>query len=227
MSDFNLYAEKRDDLGKGASRRLRHAGLVPGIVYGTGSDPVPLQIKQTELEKKLLNEAFYSSILTLTIDDGNEESVVLKDMQRHPAKNRVLHFDLLRIDKKHKLTMTIPLHFINEEACIGVKQDGGAINHHMSDLEVTCLASDLPEYIEVDMAEVKLDETIHLSDLIIPEGVEISALVHGGEDSQPVVSVHVRKAAPIEEDVVASEEEAEGEEGASEEGDGTADGEGE
>jgi len=97
----------------------------------------------------------------------------------------------------------------------------------MSDLEVTCLASDLPEYIEVDMAEVKLDETIHLSDLIIPEGVEISALVHGGEDSQPVVSVHVRKAAPIEEDVVASEEEAEGEEGASEEGDGTADGEGE
>jgi len=122
MSDFNLYAEKRDDLGKGASRRLRHAGLVPGIVYGTGSDPVPLQIKQTELEKKLLNEAFYSSILTLTIDDGNEESVVLKDMQRHPAKNRVLHFDLLRIDKKHKLTMTIPLHFINEEACIGVNK---------------------------------------------------------------------------------------------------------
>ena len=215
MSDFNIIAEKRDDLGKGASRRLRHAGLVPGIVYGTGQDPVSFQLKHTEIEKKLLNEAFYSSILTLTID-GHEDSVVLKDMQRHPAKSRIMHLDLLRIDKTHKLTMNVPLHFINEESCLGVKQDGGAISHHMNDLEVTCLAADLPEFIEIDMAEIELDATIHLSDLTIPEGVEISSLIHGGDDSLPVASVHIRKAAPIEEDLPAAEGEegeVEGEEG--------------
>ena len=204
MSDFNIIAEKRDDLGKGASRRLRHAGLVPGIVYGTGQDPVSFQLKHTELEKNLLNEAFYWSILTLSID-GNEESVVLKDMQRHPAKNKIMHLDLLRIDKTHKLTMTVPLHFINEDACIGIK-DGGAINHHMNDLEVTCLAADLPKFIEVDMAAIELDATVHLSDLTMPTGVEISSLLHGGDDSLPVASVHVRKAAAIEEDLPAAEE---------------------
>ncbi len=225
MSDYTIIAEKRDDLGKGASRRLRHAGLVPGIIYGAGKDPVSFQMKHSELEKQLLNEAFYSSVLSLDLD-GKEESVVLKDMQRHPAKNRIMHLDLLRIDKTHKLTMTIPLHFINEETCIGVKQDGGAISHHMSDLEVSCLASNLPEYIEVDMAEVGIDQTIHLSDLVMPEEVEINALLHGGDESQPVASVHVRKAAPVEEDAVASDE-AEGEEGAAAEGDDTAEGEGE
>ena len=227
MSDFNIIAEKRDDLGKGASRRLRHAGLVPGIVYGTGQDPVSFQLKHTEIEKKLLNEAFYSSILTLTID-GNEESVVLKDMQRHPAKSRIMHLDLLRIDKTHKLTMNVPLHFLNEDTCIGVK-DGGSVNHHMSDLEVTCLAADLPEFIAIDMADVELDATIHLSDLTIPEGVEISSLIHGGDDSLPVASVHIRKAALIEEDLPAAEEgeEGEGEEGEATDGDDNAEGEGE
>ena len=227
MSDFNIIAEKRDDLGKGASRRLRHAGLVPGIVYGTGQDPVSFQLKHTEIEKKLLNEAFYSSILTLTID-GNEESVVLKDMQRHPAKSRIMHLDLLRIDKTHKLTMNVPLHFLNEDTCIGVK-DGGSVNHHMSDLEVTCLAADLPEFIAIDMADVELDATIHLSDLTIPEGVEISSLIHGGDDSLPVASVHIRKAALIEEDLPTAEEgeEGEGEEGEATDGDDNAEGEGE
>ncbi len=227
MSDYNISAEKSDDLGKGACRRLRHAGLVPGIVYGTGQDPVSFQLKHTELEKKLLNEAFYSSILTLTID-GNEESVVLKDMQRHPAKSRIMHLDLLRIDKTHKLTMNVPLHFLNEDTCIGVK-DGGSVNHHMSDLEVTCLAADLPEFIAIDMADVELDATIHLSDLTIPEGVEISSLIHGGDDSLPVASVHIRKAAPIEEDLPVAEEgeEGEGEEGEATDGDDNAEGEGE
>ncbi len=226
MSDFNIVAEKRDDLGKGASRRLRHAGLVPGIVYGTGQDPVTFQLKHTEIEKKLLNEAFYSSILTLTMD-GNEESVVLKDMQRHPAKNRIMHLDLLRIDKTHKLTMNIPLHYTNTETCIGVK-DGGAINHHMNDIEVTCLAADLPEFIEIDMENIELDATIHLSDLTMPAGVEISSLIHGGDDSLPVASVHIRKAAPIEEDLpVAEGEEGEGEEGEATDGDDNAEGEGE
>ncbi len=224
MSDFNIVAEKRDDLGKGASRRLRHAGLVPGIVYGIGKDPVSFQLKHTELEKKLMNEAFYSSILTLTID-GQEDSVVLKDMQRHPAKSKIMHLDLLRIDKTHKLTMTIPLHFTNEDTCVGVK-DGGSVNHHMSDLEVTCLAADLPEFIEVDMAAVELDATVHLSDLTIPANVEISSLTHGGEDSLPVASVHIRKAAPVEEDLPATEGEGEEGEAGTDTGD-NAEGEGE
>ncbi len=199
MSDFTIVAEKRDDLGKGASRRLRHAGLVPGIIYGAGKEPVSFQMKHTDIEKSLLNEAFYSSILAITLD-GKEESVVLKDMQRHPAKSKIMHLDLLRIDKTHKLTMTIPLHFLNEEICIGVKQDGGSINHHMNDLEISCLASDLPEYIEIDMAAIELDQTVHLSDLTMPKGVEINALLHGGDESLPVASVHIRKAAKVEED---------------------------
>ncbi|MFK8068014.1 MAG: 50S ribosomal protein L25/general stress protein Ctc [Gammaproteobacteria bacterium] len=214
MSDFTIVAEKRDDLGKGASRRLRHAGLVPGIVYGTKKDPVSFQLKHTELEKRLQNEAFYSSILTLDLE-GKEESVVLKDMQRHPAKNTIMHLDLLRIDKTHKLTMNIPLHYINEEACIGVKQDGGSINHHMNEIEVSCLAADLPEFIEIDMLEVALDQTIHLSDLKMPENVEINALLHGGDDSQPVASVHTRRAAVIEDDApVAPEGETDAEDSA-------------
>ncbi len=221
MSDFTIIAEKRDDMGKGASRRLRHAGLVPGIVYGTEKDPVSFQLKHTEMEKRLQNEAFYSSVLTLNLD-GNEESVVLKDMQRHPAKNTIMHLDLLRIDKTHKLTMNIPLHYINEESCIGVKQDGGSINHHMNEIEVSCLAADLPEFIEIDMADVVLDQTIHLSDLNMPENVEINALLHGGDDSQPVASVHTRRAVVIEDDAPVVEDGADPEE-SSDEGEGEED----
>ncbi len=213
MSDFNLIAEKRDDLGKGASRRLRRAGLVPGIIYGSDKDPVPFQIKHTELEKQLLDEAFYSSIVTLNLD-GDKESVVLKDMQRHPYKNKILHLDLQRIDKSHKLNMHVPLHFINEDSCKGVKA-GGAISHHMTDLEITCLPADLPEFIEIDMADVDLDQIVHLADLTLPKGVEITALLHGGDPAQPVVSVHKRKASAADaaEDAAAEEAAAGSEEG--------------
>lgn len=199
MSDLTIVATKRDDLGKGASRRLRHAEQVPGIIYGADKDPVSFQMPHNELEKLLRHEAVYSSVLDLDLD-GTKEPVVLKDMQRHPHKNRIMHLDLLRVDTTHKLTLSVPLHFINEETCVGVKLKGGLLDHVLNELEVTCLAADLPEFIEVDVAELDLEEAIHLGDLKLPNGVEITSLAHGGDPMQSVVAVHKPRGAASEEE---------------------------
>ncbi len=205
MESFEVIAEPRESVGKGASRRLRKTGKVPGIVYGTGKDAEMITIDQNSIGHQLENEAFYSSILNLNIGKDKQQ-VVLKDLQRHPFKRLILHIDFQRIDAKEKLTMRIPLHFLNEESCIGVKTGGGVISHIMTDLEISCLPKDLPEYLEVDLAELELNESIHLADLKLPEGVEIYALGHGGDDSQPVASVHLpRVETEIEEDADAEE----------------------
>lgn len=201
---FELNAEVRSDLGKGASRRLRHrAGQVPGIIYGAGKDPVSITLKTNEIAKSILSEAFYSSIITVHLG-GKSEKAVVKDMQRHPAKEFVMHVDLLRIDEKKELHMHVPLHFINEDKCAGVKTGGGKITHLMSDVEVSCLPGNLPEYIEVDMSDLQVDQTLHLSDIKLPEGLRIVALIHGEDHDQPIAALHVPKGVSKDDDADAA-----------------------
>ncbi len=204
METFEIIAEPREDMGKGASRRLRREGKVPGVVYGANKGAASIMVNQNEISHHLENEAFYSHILTLQVGKAKEK-VVLKDLQRHPYKPVILHLDLLRVDENEKLTMRVPLHFINEDKCIGVKQDGGVISHVMTDLEISCLPKDLPEYIEVDLANVNVGEGIHLSDLELPEGSEIAALLHGGDAARIVATVHIPKVVVEVEDELVDE----------------------
>jgi large subunit ribosomal protein L25 len=190
---FVVNAELRDDQGKGASRRLRRlADKVPAILYGEGKEPVCLSLKQNEVVKSLENEAFYSHILTIKYD-GKEESAILKALQRHPATNWVTHADFFRVSKNHSIHVHVPLHFTNEESAVGVKIGGGIISRQMTDVEIICLPGDLPEYIEVNMKDIDLDQIIHLSDLQLPAGVRIAALMHGEDHNLPVVSIHKPK----------------------------------
>lgn len=206
MDTFKFAAETRNDRGKGASRRLRRDGKIPGILYGAGNDPVAIQLGHNDMLLHTDHEAFYSHILTLTLD-GRPEPVVLKDMQRHVYKRAILHMDFQRVSETEELSMRVPIHFLNEEKCIGVKQHGGVISHLMSDLEIKCLPKDLPESIEVDVQAMDLGDTIHLSELNIPQGVTLDLLSGGSDDDLPVVSVHLPRV--VEEDVEADEAEAE------------------
>ena len=202
MSDaFIVNAELRADQGKGASRRLRRLeNKVPAILYGVnGKDPVSLSLKDNEIKKSLSNEAFYSHILTIAYD-GKEESAILKDLQRHPATGDVTHADFLRVTKNQAIHVNAPLHFINEEACIGVKTGGGTISHQMVEVEIVCLPGDLPEYIEVDMLNVEIDSIIHLTDIVLPKGVTIAALQQGEDHDLPVASVHKAKGTASDEE---------------------------
>ncbi|UYZ84528.1 50S ribosomal protein L25/general stress protein Ctc [Entomomonas sp. E2T0] len=188
MVDFIIDAQARDDLGKGASRRLRrNASMVPGIIYGGDKAPKSVSVLAKDLAKLLENEAVFSHILTVNVA-GQKESVLIKALQRHPAKGFVLHIDFQRMVAGQKITTTIPLHFINEATAIGVKQDGGEISHITGEVEISCLPKDLPEFIEVDMANVELDQIVHLSDLKAPKGVELVALAHNND--LPVATIH-------------------------------------
>ena len=199
-TDFTLQATGREDTGKGASRRLRRlAGEIPAIVYGGKKDPSQIKLIHKDVMKSLENEAFYSHVIGLEID-GKSEDVILKDMQRHPAKNLIMHMDFLRVNKNTKLTTKVPLHFINEELCVGVKIEGGVITHSMADLEISCLPSDLPEYLEIDMAEVALGQVVHISDIKLPKGVESVALSHGQDYDLPVAAVNKAKGAAVSEE---------------------------
>jgi large subunit ribosomal protein L25 len=187
-TSFELTSQLRTDLGKGASRRLRHAGHVPAIMYGAGKDPIALTFSHNELQRNLANEAFYSHILTIHIDGQADEKAVLKDLQRHPSRPIIMHMDLLRVSETEEITIHVPLHFINQDICVGVKTGGGIISHLMVELEVRCLPKDLPEFISIDLATAQIGDIIHLSDLKLPEGVHIPSLTHG---DQPVASVHL------------------------------------
>ncbi len=191
---FELNAEVRNDLGKGASRRLRRSGKLPAILYGGGEDPLPLLLDHDAVMHKLEHEAFYSHILTVTVD-GKAVKAVLKDLQRHPYKPGVLHMDLQRINESEKLRMQVPLHFIGEDVAPGVKQAGGVISHLVTEVEITCLPGNLPEYIEVDVSALEVNESLHLSDIPLPEGVELVQLTHGPEHDLPVVSIHLPRGA--------------------------------
>ena len=189
--DFNINAESRSDVGKGASRRLRHAGKVPGIIYGSGKDPVSLTTDGNQLMHHLEHEAFYSHILTVTLD-GKAEKVVLKDLQRHPAKPKILHVDFLRVGDNDVIHMQVPVHFINEESSAGVKE-GGMVSHLMNSVEIICKAKDLPEFLTVDMTNVELGASLHLTDIEMPNGVASAALTHGADHDLPIVSINAPK----------------------------------
>ncbi|MFA7553750.1 MAG: 50S ribosomal protein L25/general stress protein Ctc [Spongiibacteraceae bacterium] len=189
-SEFKLDAKTRNDLGKGASRRLRRLeNRVLGIVYGGEAQPQPITIAMNEIVKLTENEIFFSSVIDLSID-GKAGQVVVKDMQRHPAKDTIMHIDFMRVDANTKITLHVPIHFINEEACHGVKVGGGTIARALNDIEVTCLPKDLPDFIEVDMKDLKVGETIHISDLTLPAGVESVALSHGEDHNLLVATVN-------------------------------------
>lgn len=210
MSDsFALNAEVRELAGKGASRRLRKEGKVPAIIYGGAKNrkPTSLTLEARELVKALNNEAFFSHVLTLTID-GKEEQAILMDLQRHPSKGHPLHADFERVTKSSVVHKKVPLHFINEEQCKAVKLQGGKIQHSATDVDITCKVSDLPEFIEVDMAKIEMGTVLHLSDLVLPKGVALVELNKGADHDAPVVSV-VKPAGIIDDADEAKEDAAE------------------
>jgi large subunit ribosomal protein L25 len=214
--EFVLTAELREDVGKGASRRLRRiADLVPAVIYGAGGGAVSLTIAHKDIHKALENEAFASHVITLKLP-GVDEAAILKAVQRHPAKNRILHADFLRVRMDQTITVEVPLHFLNEENCIGVKREGGAIHHLLSSVEITCLPSDLPEFIEVDLTEMHLGDSVHMTDLTLADGLVITVLQQGPEHDQALVSVTISRAetedeAPAAESESKDDDAAEGE----------------
>ena len=191
---IQINAETRTDLGKGASRRLRHEAKIPAIVYGSG-DPVSLTIDLREVRPHVDNEIFYASIVSLMIDGKKTaEKVIVRDIQHHPYKIDIMHMDFQRVDAKKKMHMHVQLHFTGEDIAPGVKQGGGLISHVINEVEVECLAKDIPEFIEVDISELDVGDSIHLTELNIPKGVELTALKHGDEDHDTViVSIHAPK----------------------------------
>jgi large subunit ribosomal protein L25 len=190
---FSLTATSRTDLGKGASRRLRREELIPAIIYGGDSEPATITVKSNEMARNLLEEAFYASLITLDVE-GKAETVILRDLHRHPYKTIIMHADFQRVNAKEILSVTVPLHFLNEDSSEGVKL-GGMVSHIMTDVEVACLPKDIPEYIEVDVGNLSLNSSIHLSELSLPEGVHATMLIvaEGAEESEhgslPVVSI--------------------------------------
>jgi large subunit ribosomal protein L25 len=178
---FEVVAEPRTAKGSGASRRLRRSGKVPGIIYGAGKDATPVTFEHSVMLRNLGLEAFHTSILTVSFGDDKDQAI-LRDYQMHPVKPLVLHVDFQRISATEKIHMSVPLHFIGQDSAPGVKQEGGVVSHLMTEVDITCLPHQLPEYLEVDMSNAHLNDSVHLSDLKLPEGVAITQLAHGGDD---------------------------------------------
>jgi large subunit ribosomal protein L25 len=215
---IEINAALRESKGTGASRRLRHEGKVPGVLYGGKDDVKSIELNAKDLFMQFKHEAFHASILTLNLD-GKKESVLLRDYQMHPVRNNIQHIDLQRIDENKKLSVKIPFHFLNEDVAPGVKLEGGVVSHIMVDVDISCLPKDLPTYIEVDMIALSIGDSIRLSDIKAPEGVELTTL---SEDNDPTVTSISQPKVVVEETPVA----AEGEEGAAEGEGGAAEGEG-
>ena len=206
----NLNATNRDVEGKSSSRQLRRAGSVPAVIYGGEKDPIRISILEKDIAKAAEIPGFATQILNINIS-GEEQNVILKELQRHPATQRVLHADLQRVNPDTKISISVPVRFLNEDICMGVKMHGGAISRLINNIDITCLASNLPEYLEVDVAELDVGDSVFLSALNLPEGVEIPSLALGEDRDQAVVSITEAKVLDIEPEV--AEEEGEGEEG--------------
>jgi large subunit ribosomal protein L25 len=204
---IHLSATLRDNMGKGASRRLRHANKVPAILYGLGKDTVNLTLEQKDIQHVLPDENFYSQVLELNVA-GNKEDVLLRDLQHHPYKLDIMHADFVRVDANKVVHVHIPLHFVGDEVAPGVKTEGGAVSHVIMEVEVECLPKNIPQFIEVDLSEMNLGDIIHLSDLKLSEGVELLALKHGAEHDSAVANVHIRKTIEEPEEIVEAEGEA-------------------
>ncbi|MDP3846800.1 MAG: 50S ribosomal protein L25/general stress protein Ctc [Pseudomonas sp.] len=190
-AEFTLNAQVRSDLGKGASRRLRRlASLVPAVIYGGDKGAQSISLVAKDVAKLLENEAAFSHVIALNVD-GAVETVLIKALQRHPVKMFVMHADFVRVVAGQKLTAHVPLHFTNQETSVGVKTQGGEVSHTAVEVEVSCLPTDLPEFIEVDMAKVEIGTILHLSDLVLPAGVQLVALAHGND--LPVANIHASR----------------------------------
>ena len=231
--EFDLIADLRTDRGKGASRRLRKQGKVPAIIYGAGRPPRALTFDHNKVLRQLENESFYSSILNIQVNEKRQAAIV-KDIQRHPSKPLIMHIDLQRVVEDEKIKMNVPIHYTNAEEAVGVKQEGGSVSQLITDIEVSCLPKDLPEFFEVDIENLGLNEMLYISDITLPEGVEIPQLAQGPDQNRPIVSIQFIKEVVIEEEVeeeieeiegeLVEGEEVEGEEGAAEDGAGDAKG---
>jgi len=180
---FELEFESRDLHGKANSRRLRRTGMVPAVLYGAGRDPRAIALNENTLTHQMDKEAFYTSIISLK-EGENTQPVVVKDVQRHPVKRQVLHVDFQRILEDEEITLDVPIHFLGAEESIGVKQQGGEVAQLMTEIEVSCLPKDLPEFIELDITNLELNQLLHLSDVTAPEGVTFVDLSH---DRDPAV----------------------------------------
>ena len=212
---LELNATLREVKGKGASRRLRHAKTLPAIVYGGSKDPVSITLLQKDVQYRLPDEHFYSQVLSLNIE-GKAEDVLLRDVQHHPYKMEVMHMDFIRVDAKKVVHVFSQLHYVGEDVSPGIKSEDGVINHVLTEVELECLPKNIPEFIEIDLSEMHVGDVIHLSDLKLPEGVEVLALKQGEEHDTAVVGMHVRKVieeveetapeAPVSEDDEATEE---------------------
>ncbi|WP_447957552.1 50S ribosomal protein L25/general stress protein Ctc [Vreelandella sp. EE7] len=212
MSDFTLKADIRNDLGKGASRRLRRANQqVPAVIYGGEKAPASIAVEKTAFYKAIEDESFFSSVITLVID-GKEEQVVVRDLQRHPYKPLLTHADFMRVDATHEITMNVPLHVTGEEKCVGIKDQGGELHVMANEVAISCLPKDLPDYLEVDISNVELGTTLHLSDLNLPAGVTSVDLAYGEDHDNAVLSITAIKDRVEEEE--GEEGEGEGEDSA-------------
>src|SRR5215831_42288 len=187
---FELAAEFRDGQGKGASRRLRHSGRVPAILYGGQTEPRAITLDHQKLMTLIDNEKFYSSIINLVVGDKKQAAIV-KDLQMHPARNAIVHVDMQRVSENEKIRIHIPIHFKGEAAAPGVKTQGGVVSHRIADVEILCLPKDLPEFIELDLSKMEMNESKHLSDLPLPSGVTIPSIAKG---NAVVVTVHPPRA---------------------------------
>lgn len=197
MAEFELHADIRSGQGRGAVRRLRREGRIPAIMYGAGKDPLPIEFPENALRRQLSHEAFFSHVLTVKVD-GREEKAVIKSLQRHPATERIQHLDLLRVSETQRITMLVPIRFENEEDSPG-RRAGGSISHHTTEVEVACLPGDLPEFLAVDARHMNIGDSIHLSQVPLPEGVEVPALAQGPEHDQPVISIQMSRVTEVEE----------------------------
>ena len=201
---IEINAKERKSKGTGASRRLRHEGTTPGILYGGVKDAISLEIDSKELFMQFRHEAFHASILTLNLE-GKKESVILRDFQMHPVRNNIQHIDFQRINENEKINVKVPFHFVNEDTAPGVKLEGGLVSHIMTEIDILCLPKDLPQYIEVDLGELAMGESIHLSEVTVPEGVQLTTLT---DENDPAITSISKPKVVVEEEVVteASEE---------------------
>ena len=218
---LTLAAEERSSEGKSFNRYLRRSGVIPGVVYGGKDQPQKISILEKDIIKAVEVPGFSTQILKISMN-GKKVDVVVKEIQRHPATSRVLHADFMRVDPDSKITLTVPIRTINDETSIGVKVSGGQVNHLINNIEISCLASNLPEQLEIDVQDMDIGDSVLLSEIILPDGVEITTLAQGEDRDQSVVSLTETKEIFIEEEVEEElEEGVEGEEGDTEAAEGT------
>lgn len=210
MSTKNeLIAEARDDKGTGASRRLRHAGKIPAVIYGAGKEPAMVSFDHDPIMHMLEVESFHTSILTVKHHNETEQAI-LRDVQHHPYKQQIVHMDLQRVSAKEKIHMSVPVHFTGEDTCPGVKLEGGIVSHLITEIDVICLPGNLPEFLVADMSELSIGDSVHLSDIKVPEGVEFTSLAHGGDDLAVAAVIALRTSSADDEAEAAAAEAAAG-----------------